>query len=128
MTWAFGINGIVTALLALVPTQINNEKTAYLWTLILCVIFGCSYAVLQATLYGVAGPNAGLTNKLMLGIGLSGLIVNAIRMIFLASITNLNLEAQVFFYGSAVYLLVCTFLSYTFVNNYQNDKECLVYK
>ena len=57
------------------------------------MLYGSSYAVLQATLYGVAGPNAGLTNKLMLGIGLSGLLINGIRMIFLAAVTNLDIEA-----------------------------------
>ena len=118
MTYTFAIITLVTALLALVPTLITNESNAYIGTLVLCVIFGSCYATLQATLYSVAGPNAGLTNKLMLGIGLSGFLVNVMRMIFLASITNLDLEAQVFFYGSAVFLLVCTFLSYTFVKSY----------
>lgn len=96
--------------------------------LTLSVLFGCSYAILQASLYGTAGPNAGLTNKLMLGIGLSGLLINGIRMIFLAAVTNLNIEAQMFFYGSAFFLLICTVLSYFFVDDYQADPLCLKYK
>ncbi len=41
----------------------------------------------------MAGPSAALTNALMLGIGLSSLIVNAVRMVFLAAVPNLNIEA-----------------------------------
>jgi hypothetical protein len=51
----------------------------------------------------------------MLGLGLSSLIVNAFQMIFLAAIKNLNLEAQLFFYGAAAFLVVCTYLSFLFV-------------
>ena len=92
------------------------------------VLFGCSYAILQASLYGTAGPNAVLTNNLMLGIALSGLTVNGIRMIFLASVTNLNIEAQMFFYGSALFLLVCTFYAHVFVREYAADPLCLKYQ
>lgn len=80
--------------------------------------------MLQAQLYATAGPSAILTNNLMLGLGLSGLIVNAIRMIFLATIPNLDVEAQVFFYGSAFFLLICTVLSYRFCNEYLQDDFC----
>jgi Co/Zn/Cd efflux system component len=76
----------------------------------------------------VAGPNAKLTNNLMLGIGLSGLIVNAVRMVFLAAVKNLNIEAQMFFYGSALFLAVCTCLSYVFVKEYSSDPLCLKYR
>ena len=91
-------------------------------------LFGTSYAILQATLYQIAGPSANLTNALMLGIGLSSLIVNAVRMIFLAAVPNLNIEAQMFFYGSALFLLFCTVLSFKFVAEYEADDECKKYK
>lgn len=89
LTGTFALNAVITVLLALLPIQIQDQATGYYVTLAISVLFGCSYAVLQATLYQVAGPNAGLTNKLMLGIGLSGFLINAIRMIFLALVTNL---------------------------------------
>ena len=47
------------------------------------------------------------------------MIVNAVRMVFLAAVPNLNIEAQMFFYGSALFLLFCTFLSYRFVAEYE---------
>ena len=64
----------------------------------------------------------------MLGIGLSSLIVNAVRMVFLAAVPNLNIEAQMFFYGSALFLLFCTALSYKFVEENENDEECEKFK
>ena len=118
LTATFLVNSIVTVLLVLIPLAVKDQATAYWITISLAVVFGCSYAILQATLYGVAGPCAALTNNLMLGIGLSGLIINAIRMIFLASIKNLDLEAQLFFYGSALFLFLCTYLSFTFVRGH----------
>ena len=122
LTATFLINSIVTVLLVLIPLIVQDQATAYWITISLAIVFGCSYAILQATLYGVAGPCAALTNNLMFGVGLSGLIINAIRMIFLASIKNLDLEAQLFFYGSALFLFVCTYLSFTFVRDFQHDE------
>ena len=76
----------------------------------------------------MAGPSADLTNALMLGIGVSSLIVNAVRMVFLAAVPNLNIEAQMFFYGSALFLLFCTYLSFRFVSEYESDELCKQYK
>jgi len=64
----------------------------------------------------------------MLGIGVSSLVVNAVRMVFLAAVPNLNIEAQMFFYGSALFLLFCTYLSYVFVSEYEADELCEKYK
>lgn len=55
----------------------------------------------------------------MLGIGFGGFLVNAVRMIFLASVKNLDIEAQMFFYGAALFQAVCTGLSYLFVREYE---------
>ena len=76
----------------------------------------------------MAGPSADLTNALMLGIGVSSLIVNAVRMVFLAAVPNLNIEAQMFFYGSALFLLFCTYLSFRFVSEYESDELCKKFK
>jgi hypothetical protein len=118
LTSCFALNTVITVLLAVLPLYIQDETTAYYSVLMLSVVYGTSYAVLQATLYGTAGPNAGLTNKLNLGIGASGFMINAVRMIFLAAVTNLDIEAQMFFYGSGLFLLVCTVLSFRFVSDY----------
>ena len=93
MTWTFGVNTVITVLLALLPLQISNQTTGYYSILGISALFGTSYAVLQATLYQIAGPSAELTNALMLGIGVSSLVVNAVRMVFLAAVPNLNIEA-----------------------------------
>ena len=93
MTWTFGLNTVITVLLALLPLQISNQTTGYYSILGVSALFGTSYAVLQATLYQIAGPSAELTNALMLGIGVSSLVVNAVRMVFLAAVPNLNIEA-----------------------------------
>jgi len=81
----------------------DSKTSSYHAVLAISVIFGASYAILQASLYGYAGPNATCTNKLMLGIGFGGFLVNAVRMIFLASVKNLDIEAQMFFYGAALF-------------------------
>lgn len=56
------------------------------------------------------------------------MIVNAVRMVFLAAVPNLNIEAQMFFYGSALFLLFCTVLAFSFVNEYESDEECRKFK
>jgi hypothetical protein len=128
LTGTFAVNTVITVLLVLLPLVIADQTLGYYLVLILSVLFGTSYAVLQASLYGYAGPNAGLTNKLNLGIALSGLAINSVRMIMLASVSNLDIEAQIFFYGSALFLAVCTYFAYRFTNEYQNDKLCQQYK
>jgi hypothetical protein len=64
----------------------------------------------------------------MLGIGFGGFLVNAVRMIFLASVKNLDIEAQMFFYGAALFQAVCTGLSYVFVREYEQDPLCDKYR
>ena len=82
------------------------------------MLFGSVYAVLQAALYGLAGPQAVLLNKLNLGIGISGLSVNCLRIIVLASVESNSVGAQIFFYVTGAYLLVCTYLAWKFVHDY----------
>ena len=45
-------------------------------------------AFLQTSLYGLAGVSMKLTGLLMIGIGLSGVIMNVLRLILLATITS----------------------------------------
>lgn len=93
MTWTFLLNAFCTLLLVIVPLVVANEQKAYSIVIIMSVIYGSSYALLQATLYGVAGPCADLTNNLMIGLGISGLAINMIRIIFLATITNVSVSS-----------------------------------
>lgn len=121
MTVMFAVNAVLMVLFALLPIHIQDQSTGYICVLLLSVVLGCTYAVLQSSLYAVAGSDAGLINKFNLGMGLSGLAINLTRMGFLALITNLDIEAQCFLYGSALYLLVCAYLSFIFVKAYQAD-------
>lgn len=88
LTAAFALATIITFLLVIVPLAISDQSKAY-WTVIgLDIAFGCAYALLQAALYGTAGPAPALTANLMVGLGVSGLGINIIRMILLASVSN----------------------------------------
>jgi len=54
-----------------------------------------------------------------IGVGLSGLIINLLRIFLLLTLPdNLSREASVFFYTSALFLVVCTILSFCFVRHY----------
>lgn len=57
MTSAFAANAVITILMGVLPQVIDDEKTAYYTELGLTIAYGSILAVLQATLYGVAGPS-----------------------------------------------------------------------
>ena len=97
----------------------QNESTAYWIVIGLSILFGSSIALLQGALYGVAGPCAALTNNLMLGVGISGMAINVLRMVFLASMpSNFSASSQAFFYMSGVFLAMCSVLGFMFVRRY----------
>lgn len=54
-----------------------------------------------------------LTNQLMVGIGVSAVSMNLIRMLFLAILSSSG--AVLFFIITGVYLLLCTVLAWNFV-------------
>ena len=58
-------------------------------------------------------------NKLNLGIGISGLSVNVLRIICLASVKSQSVSAQIFFYTTGAYLCMCTVLAFRFISQYQ---------
>jgi hypothetical protein len=86
MTLTFFINAILTALLAIIPNISNNpnyRSTSYIFCLIILSMYGCSVAILQVTLYSIAGPKLYLTSAFMIGIGLSSFIINFLRIFML---------------------------------------------
>ena len=87
------------------------------------VLFGSVYGVHQAAMYALAGQAAVIMNIFNLGISISGLAVNFLRIIVLATVTSNTVGAQIFFYTSGVYLIVCSFLAWKFVNEYQEDQN-----
>ena len=100
------------------PLVVQDQFKAY-WTVIgLDIAFGCAYALLQAALYGTAGPAPALTANLMVGLGVSGLGINIIRMILLASVKNQQESAQIFFYFSGAILVLCTIFAYIFSSDF----------
>jgi len=121
VTLMFAISTLITFGLVLVPICITDEATAYWIVIMLSFLFGSAYAILQAALYGLAGPNAQLLNKLNLGIGISGLSINLLRILVLATVKSNTVGAQIFFYTTGIYLLVCTALANQFVKNYEKD-------
>ena len=104
VTTMFVVSTLITFGLVLVPLWVSDESTAYWLVIMLSLLFGSAYAVLQAALYGLAGPSAELMNNLNLGIGISGLSVNLLRIIVLASIDDNAIGAQIFFYPQ---VLIC---------------------
>ena len=123
VTVMFTVSTAVTFALVLVPLCIADEATAY-WTVIaLSVLFGSAYALLQAALYGLAGPVAALINNLNLGIGISGLSVNVLRILVLASVESPTTGAYIFFFTTGAYLLFCTCLAWRFVSLYLADQN-----
>ena len=73
-------------------------------------------------MYGAAGPCAELTNKINLGMGVSGLSINTARIIFLATLSDNNVNADVFFFTSSAFLVVCTILALRFVQAFNADQ------
>ena len=88
VTMMFAVSTAITFALVLVPLCLSDESTAYWIVIALSVLFGTAYAVLQAALYGLAGPTQVLLNSLNLGLGFSGLSVNLLRIIVLASVKS----------------------------------------
>ena len=111
----------ITFALVLIPICLNDESSAYWIVISLSVLFGSAYAVLQAALYGLAGPTLVLLNALNLGLGFSGLSVNVLRIIVLASVESSETGAQIFFYTTGAYLMLCTYLAWRFIHHYQRD-------
>ena len=105
----------------LAPICISDQSTGYWVVIALSVLFGSVYAVLQASLYGLAGPAVVLLNNLNLGIGLSGMSINLVRIVLVASVSSNTVSAQIFFYISGSFLIVCTYLAWNFINNYNKE-------
>ena len=59
-----------------------------------------------------------LLNNFNLGIGISGLSVNVLRMIVVASVKSQKVGAEIFFYTAGVYLMVCTYLAWRFIKEH----------
>ena len=109
----------VTSVLMVITPLIFGKDFAYFTSLFWCAVIGTAYAVLQVSIYEVAGPCPALTDNLMLGIGLAANLVNGTRMIFLASIpNNYELNAEVFFIFAATFLVVCSVLAFMFIRKY----------
>ena len=59
-----------------------------------------------------------LTSRFMLGIGISSVSMNFIRMIFLAAVPSYMVGAQVFVIISGIYLIACAINSFFFIRNH----------
>mmetsp|Transcript_39509 Transcript_39509/g.51718 ORF Transcript_39509/g.51718 Transcript_39509/m.51718 type:complete len:208 (+) Transcript_39509:25-648(+) len=115
VTLMFTLSTAITFAIVLVSLCIDDESTAYWLVLGLSFLFGSCYAILQAALYGLAGPSVTLMNNLNLGIGLSGFVINLLRVIVLAAIKDDAEGAEIFFFTTGAYLLFCTVLAGRFV-------------
>ena len=85
----------------------------------LAILFGSNLAILQMASYSLAGPSVELLNNFNLGVGISGLSINLFRIIILATIDSNTTGAQIFFYTTGVYLMLCSYLAMKFVNDYE---------
>ena len=59
-----------------------------------------------------------LSNRLMIGIGIGSVSMNFLRIVFLASVPDLNTGAIVFFSLASGYLMVCAVMSVVFLRRY----------
>lgn len=119
MTGTFAINTVCTLLLVIIPSTVTNIELSYNLALLIAGIYGSSVALLQVTLYGVAGPHPEFTISFMVGIGISSLAVNLLRIILMVLIgvdEKLTIQAYVFFVISVFFLALCTLVSYRLVN------------
>ena len=91
-------------------------------TLVALAIYGSSIALLQVTLYGVAGPKPELTNAFMVANGLSSLSVNLLRIFMLAFIPDKETGAKIFFGFSVSFLTLCTIVSFLYLRRYPEPK------
>ena len=117
VTLMFALSTIITFAIVIISLCVKSlgESNAYWAVLTLCFLFGSCYAIMQAALYGLAGPSMALMNNLNLGIGMSGLTVNVIRIIVLATVKNSTTGAEIFFFSAGAYLLFVTVLVGWFV-------------
>ena len=69
--------------------------------------------------YSLAGPSVELLNNFNLGVGISGLTINCFRIIILATIDSNTTGAQIFFYTTGVYLMLCSYLAWKFVCDFE---------
>ena len=119
----FAISTLITFGLVICPLIIDSQSVGYWVVITLSVLFGSAYAVLQAALYGLAGPSMALLNNLNLGIGISGLSLNVLRIIVVASVKSTTTGAQIFFYVSGVYMILCTILAWRFVSAFEASQK-----
>ena len=134
MTGTFAVNTVCTILLAIIPSLVTDIELSYNLALLIAAMYGSSVALLQVTLYGVAGPHPEFTISFMVGIGISSFSVNILRIVLMVLIgvgSRLTVQAYVFFVISTLFLALCTLVSYRFVNlqkvverhNIQNTME-----
>ena len=65
----------------------------------------------------------GLMNSLMIGVGISSLAMNVMRMIFLATVQSYAVGQVVFFTMSGAYLIACSYLAFSFLNRYDEYQK-----
>ena len=86
LTMALLVNALLTLLCAVIPQVIENEHLSFYLMLFIVFLFGCMIAFLQTSCYGVAGVSMKLTTMLMVGVGISSISMNVLRIIFLVSV------------------------------------------
>eukprot|EP00347_Sterkiella_histriomuscorum_P021950 403332207 len=123
LTMALAVNTVLTLLTAIIPQVIDDEDTSYAIMMVMTFIFGSMIAFLQTSCYGVAGVSMKLTTMLMVGVGISSISMNVLRMIFLALVSNYAAGQIVFFSISGAYLFACFFLSILFLRDYDNYQK-----
>ena len=110
----FAINTILTILLAVIPSFATTESLNTFYKLLLATsgIYGASVALLQVSLYGVAGSSAANTSSFMVGIGFSAMSVNLLRILLLVVEPDIVTGAYIFFGITAFLNLISTVVAY----------------
>ena len=79
-------------------------------------VYGCSVALLQLTLYGTAGASAKLSAALMVGNGLSSILINLLRIFVLIFIEEVNIGCIFYFVITALFMFYCSYVTNKFIN------------
>lgn len=108
------INGAITLILGFIPGWFATKIGGFWFENFLILILGACTGLYQVSLYGTAGSlgDIKIMTAVQVGIGVSSLFVNLIRIIFLAANSDFEEGAFFFFVSSGFILLAIAVLSF----------------
>mmetsp|Transcript_24538 Transcript_24538/g.18607 ORF Transcript_24538/g.18607 Transcript_24538/m.18607 type:complete len:133 (+) Transcript_24538:243-641(+) len=115
MTLFLALNGVMTTLMGVFPIIVTDNKTSYYLEILLMTLMGVMVGFIGISLNGTAGPSSKLMNVYMIGIALVTLIIDFMRMVFLAAVPDYQTGSLIFFLLSGLFLIFTAYCSYLFL-------------